>query len=244
MAFNDRLREARLKGGMTQEQLAIQIGVAKSTLTGYEKGYREPDMNKISKIIAALDVSANFLFQDEMKQIDDNAITVKERELIEKYRTLDTFGKHTIETLLQSEHTRCKIQESTTQNGSIGSADKVILPYLGDYSNKGLASFLSENEIVSIESIKVDKNLKNSNFVIEISDNSLEPVYFKGDLLCIEKSSDLLLGEIGLFVINNTCYLKQLGKNCLISINKEYETIDLDYDDKYLTIGKVTGKVV
>ena len=37
MAFNERLKEARIACGLTQEQLAIKIGVAKSTVTGYEK---------------------------------------------------------------------------------------------------------------------------------------------------------------------------------------------------------------
>lgn len=42
MEFGDRLREARVNKGLTQEQLAQKIGVAKSTLAGYEKGNREP----------------------------------------------------------------------------------------------------------------------------------------------------------------------------------------------------------
>ena len=44
MSLNDRIKEARLRNGMTQEQLADKIGVAKSTLTGYEKGNREPNI--------------------------------------------------------------------------------------------------------------------------------------------------------------------------------------------------------
>ncbi len=62
MGFGDRLREARLNKGLTQEQLAKEIGVAKSTLTGYEKGNREPDVFKIKKIIEVLGIEAEFLF--------------------------------------------------------------------------------------------------------------------------------------------------------------------------------------
>ena len=62
MGFGDRLREARISKGMTQEQLAREIGVAKSTLTGYEKGNREPDLFKIKRIIEALDIDAEYLF--------------------------------------------------------------------------------------------------------------------------------------------------------------------------------------
>lgn len=61
MTFGDRLRDARLQKGLTQEQLAKQIGVAKSTLTGYEKGNREPDVFKIKKILEVLEVDSDYL---------------------------------------------------------------------------------------------------------------------------------------------------------------------------------------
>lgn len=67
--FKDRLREARRLAKLTQGQLAEQIGVATSTLTGYEKGNSEPDMKKIEKIMSALGVDANFLWQDEMRAV-------------------------------------------------------------------------------------------------------------------------------------------------------------------------------
>lgn len=50
MSLNDRIKEARLQNGMTQEQLADKIGVAKSTLTGYEKGNREPNIPTLRKL--------------------------------------------------------------------------------------------------------------------------------------------------------------------------------------------------
>lgn len=65
MSFGDRLRDARIAKGMTQEQLAAQIGVAKSTLTGYEKGNREPDLYKIKKIINVLGVDSKYLLGAE-----------------------------------------------------------------------------------------------------------------------------------------------------------------------------------
>lgn len=68
--FKDRLREARLRAGFTQSQLAAQVGVAKSTLNGYERGNSEPDMKKIEKIMSVLGVDANYLWQDEMKNIN------------------------------------------------------------------------------------------------------------------------------------------------------------------------------
>lgn len=70
MPFKERIKQARVNMKMTQEQLGIHIGVAKSTITGYEKGNSEPDVMKIQKIMDVLNVDANFLFQDEMRLAD------------------------------------------------------------------------------------------------------------------------------------------------------------------------------
>lgn len=112
MAFKDRLKEARLNLKFTQEQVAEKIGVAKSTFTGYEKGNSEPSMNTISKIMDALQVDANFLWQDEMNY----PLPVKYDELnhIKKYRVLDEHGKDMVDTVLEKEHERVK-QENIVQ---------------------------------------------------------------------------------------------------------------------------------
>lgn len=67
MTFGARLREMRLRRGFTQEQLGQKIGVAKSTLTGYEKGNREPDISKIKKILEALELEADDLLEISKK---------------------------------------------------------------------------------------------------------------------------------------------------------------------------------
>lgn len=108
MAFKDRLKEARLNNGLTQEQVAERIGVAKSTFTGYEKGNSEPNMYTISQIMNVLKVDANFLWQDEMDALGGNPAQLKYSEMkhIEKYRNLDEPGRIHVDTILQWEADR------------------------------------------------------------------------------------------------------------------------------------------
>ena len=68
MTFGERLRKARLDKGLTQQQLAQEIGVAKSTLTGYEKGNREPDVFKIKKIVEVLNIDSDYLILGNQKK--------------------------------------------------------------------------------------------------------------------------------------------------------------------------------
>lgn len=64
MALEDRIKEARKSNGLTQQQAANMIGVAKSTWAGYESGNSTPDIDKIVKIMDVLGVDANYLWQD------------------------------------------------------------------------------------------------------------------------------------------------------------------------------------
>lgn len=106
MSLNDRIKQARLNAGLTQEQLGEKIGVAKTTVAGYEKN-REPDSATLGALMDALRVDANFLFQDEMKELESDDFTVPEIKHIKKYRTLDEYGKAAVDSILDIEHKRC-----------------------------------------------------------------------------------------------------------------------------------------
>ena len=59
--FNENLKEARIKSGLSQKEVSENIGVAKSTYSLYESGNREPNGNTIKKIADVLNVSADTL---------------------------------------------------------------------------------------------------------------------------------------------------------------------------------------
>lgn len=104
MAIKDRIKEARLNKKYTQEQLANLIGVAKSTVTGYEKGNSSPSIDIFCKIMSVLDVDANYMYQDDT----DFPLQVSYEEMkhIEKYRDLDDHGKEMVDFTLNKEHER------------------------------------------------------------------------------------------------------------------------------------------
>lgn len=98
MAFYERLKEARINAKFTQEQLSEKIGVAKTTLSGYENGNREPSVATVAKLLQILQVDANFLYQDEVVDLMHS-----EMSYIEKYRNLDRHGRELIDMVLDKE---------------------------------------------------------------------------------------------------------------------------------------------
>ena len=109
MAFHNRLKQAREYAGLTQSQVANLLGVAKSTYSGYETGKSEPSMNSIANLMRILDVSPEYLWQDEMEARFRNDYPERfceeiqlrtqgndEIELLESYRKLNPNAKEAL----------------------------------------------------------------------------------------------------------------------------------------------------
>lgn len=62
--IGDKIREKRIKLGLTQKELAEKIEVGKTTIGNWETGVSAPDEEKIIKLMLALDCDANYLFAD------------------------------------------------------------------------------------------------------------------------------------------------------------------------------------
>jgi transcriptional regulator with XRE-family HTH domain len=60
--FGTRIKQLRKSLNMTMEELGLRIGVAKSTIAGYEKGFREPTIDKINLLALHLETSVDYLF--------------------------------------------------------------------------------------------------------------------------------------------------------------------------------------
>ena len=108
--LKDRLRAARKAKGMTQQALADAIGVKKSTVCGYEIGNSEPDMAKMVMIMNALDVDANFLFQDDVAEATRPAFSNKALDLASMFDSLDEHGQEIVLAVARIEFNRIDLE--------------------------------------------------------------------------------------------------------------------------------------
>lgn len=65
-ALGQKIREARLKKGYTQQALAIKADMGVVYLSQIERGVKMPSMNIFIKIIETLDISADYVLRDEL----------------------------------------------------------------------------------------------------------------------------------------------------------------------------------
>lgn len=117
MGIGKRIKEARECLGMTQNELADLVGVTGSAITNYEKETSHPKESVMYKLFDALQVDANYLFQDVVnipKKVND--VTFTEFEHIKKYRALDAHGKEMVDFTLEKEWERSKALQDANNN--------------------------------------------------------------------------------------------------------------------------------
>lgn len=57
----NRIQELRKKKGLTQHDLATELGISSSTIGMYEQGRRDPDTKTLLRLASALNVSVDYL---------------------------------------------------------------------------------------------------------------------------------------------------------------------------------------
>ena len=76
MDFGTKLKELRAESGLTQKQLADQLGVSKSVVSFYERQERVPSPDVLRKLASIFRVSSDFLLDlDRVKRLDLSGLT-------------------------------------------------------------------------------------------------------------------------------------------------------------------------
>lgn len=108
MSIGERIKKIRQEKGYTQQELAEMIGVAKNTITGYEKGNREPDATKIIALSKALNVPGDWIIGN--KDSSYSYLSVDALIIASEYDALDEYGKSLVRLVIDHEAKRVKLE--------------------------------------------------------------------------------------------------------------------------------------
>lgn len=246
MSIGSRIKELRIKHNITQEELAKMIGVTKGAIANYENEVSSPKIDLMYKLFDALDCDANYLHQDDMKALTyKNKATPEEFEnIIKKYRSLDPYGQETVNIVLEREASRVsalnkkdsRIKELEAIN-ALPPAPRRIYTYLHKIAAAGVGFYFDDIPTDTIEA----PYRENADFIVGVNGDSMEPTYSNGDLVYVEKCQIVEPGEIGIFIVNSECFIKEAGHDELISHNKKYKPIP--GTEHIICVGRVLGKV-
>lgn len=245
MTIGEKIKQERIKRGMTQDELAHELGYkSRTSINKIETGKRDIPRSQIKQIAKILDVSpllllgfedekpANKTFEPSVDALCEDKISDRELTHIKKYRTLDVYGKKLVDNVLDMECERCADKDS----GSI----EILLCSLP--ASAGLGEFLSDelSKIIEIPDTPLNRS---ADFVVQVNGDSMRPDFDDDDYLLVHKQPQVYEGEIGIFVINGCGYVKRFGGDRLESLNEKYDDIVFSEYDNVVCYGKVIGKV-
>lgn len=95
MTFAERLRITRKECKLTQKEAAKALGITEGAYCSYEKGKREPNLEKLVKLSNLFDVSVDFLLNIN-KYKKDAELNQTEQKLLEIFRQLNKQGQEYI----------------------------------------------------------------------------------------------------------------------------------------------------
>ena len=108
MSLGDKLRQRRQEMGLTRPQLAAKICVTPSAIANYENGISTPKPDILISLINVLEVDANYIYSDylgnnRISKIYDQALSTEEIDSIKKYRELSEEGKRLVRLIVNKE---------------------------------------------------------------------------------------------------------------------------------------------
>ena len=242
--FGDKLKQARTIRGLKQSELAKQLGVTNTTISNWEKNVSKPDLDMLSYICGILSVKASYFLSPTLP---DDEISIPEFEIVKKYRSLDDSGKKHINYELDREvdrTTQAKESADTIEHLQQRLAIRSIPPRFYAYYGKIAAAGTSvefSDIAAGVRAYPENELNKNADYVIGVRGDSMEPEYSDGDIVYVQKTDHIEIGDIGIFQKGNNIYIKKAGENGLISLNSNYPPLTAG-GDRIIVLGKVLGK--
>lgn len=226
----DKLKQMRASAHATNKDIAIGTGIPKSTVDKIFMGaVKEPTLSKVSAIVHYLGYTL-----DDLSEKRTEFYTSDETTIIEKYRTLDSYGKHAVKSILEIESDRCASEEPEVK--------LISLPKSEHKASAG-TGFMLDGDYTSWVKVPDTPTARQANIVIEVTGDSMVPMFSDGDNVLVRLTPDIDVGDVGIFSVDGNGYIKKKGRGKLISVNPAYDDIEVGEYSDYRCFGKVLGKV-
>jgi repressor LexA len=229
MTFGDRVRTYRKAKGLTQEALAKAIGVSKTTITGYELGYREPDVEKIKLLSDALGVTGDDLLNTGFSKTKKApSVSDEAMRMARDYDKLDNWGRQAVRDLTDTELARMEDEARFMDGATMEEEPKVI----NLYAEPAAAGIAVPTMGVDFEPypLKPD-DPQGAAFAVRLQGDSMEPYFPDGSIVFVNHDA-MVNGDIGIFCVDSGTVCKQyyhdpLGMVYLFSLNRDRSDADV-----------------
>ncbi len=222
----EKINQLKKEKRLTNAKLAQLSGVNLSTLDKITSGFNtNPTYETLQAICRALGCRLADL--EDAPPPEGPRYSESEKAHLTKYRLLDTYGRRSVDAVLEAEYDRMTHIVQREQKGWI--------TYINCYDlavSAGLGEPLGDTAYTQKIEIPTERVPENAHFCVRVNGSSMEPAYRDGDIVFVERTEVVEVGEIGIFTLNGEGFIKKLGAGELISLNPAYPPLPLhEYDD-------------
>ena len=201
-----RIKQKRTEKNITQDDLAKNLGLNKSTIQRYETGkIKAVKLPVIEAMARMLHVNPAWLIGKSEEETPSYSVHLdsKSQELLNNYNKLNDLGQHEVRKRASelTEIPRYLKDEPESKIITLD-MDSFEMP-----ASAGTGMFLSD-EYKEVIQVKDCYEARTADFVIPIAGDSMEPLYSDGDRVFVKSMPMVEVGEIGIFVINGDAYIK------------------------------------
>jgi phage repressor protein C with HTH and peptisase S24 domain/DNA-binding XRE family transcriptional regulator len=231
MEFGKRLKAFRSAQGMTQLELADAIGASVVGVRNWELGKRKPTMDMLLALGRALNTSIDALLGFSIPEGPGNhpLLSSDEQKLLLNYQSLDKYGKKTVETICLLEKERVDALSNTDDETAIELPTSVNTSerFIPRYTTPSAAGFNVPLDGAEFEMILANDCVpSDADYAVDIQGDSMYPYICDGDMVYVKKTTELSMGDVGIFCVNGAMYCKQYyiddeGTLILVSANPE-----------------------
>lgn len=221
-----------------QSELCSYLNINTSTMTNWKNRNTDPPAKYIIPICEFLEVSPYFLLTGKEKTLSEN-LPEDEEELLRYYKQLPE--KEKIRLVSRAE----AIADMYAEAASEPVPPMIVIKHSMYKVSAGTGERLSDSDDWDEIEIPDTPEARRADFCLTIYGNSMEPVYYDGDIVLVKQQNAVERGQIGIFIIEGNGYIKKFGGDRLISLNDQYDDIMFsEYDpDDIRCSGLVIGRV-
>ncbi len=240
MSMVDRICELAHEKGISISALEKTLGLGNGIIGKWRK--QSPSCDKLKLVADYLNATIDYLLTGKKECSSTANLTPDEHELLQYFKKLSDKSKGIV---LGRAEQLAELEDPIANEPEQVEEPTIQIKHSYYRVSAGTGFDLPEGDDWEMIDIPDTPEARRADFAITIKGNSMEPVYFDGDIVLVKQQPAVELGEIGIFNIENNGYIKKFGGDRLISLNDAYDDIILsEYDeDRNHCLGKVIGRV-
>ena len=240
MSMVDRICELAHEKGISISALEKTLGLGNGIIGKWRK--QSPSCDKLKLVADYLNATIDYLLTGKKECSSTANLTPDEHELLQYFKKLSDKSKGIV---LGRAEKLAELETPVVKEPEPEQEPTIQIKHSYYRVSAGTGFNLPEGDDWEMIDIPDTPEARRADFAITIKGNSMEPVYFDGDIVLVKQQPAVELGEIGIFNIENNGYIKKFGGDRLISLNDAYDDIILsEYDeDRNHCLGKVIGRV-